>query len=544
MWSGGRAFLLRFLAVLFLAIGTASAETDEYRNSLGMVFRKVEGSPILFSAWETRLADWKAFVSRSENHWSHPPAFEQTDEHPVVNITLDEALSFCDWLTQVERASGQISPKQQYRLPANSEWDIAVGLIGATSLVGKQYPWGSEWPPPADAGDYDVGRIEGVKDDGFRFTAPVGRFKPSPDKLYDLGGNVWEWTVDDPTSPTATLRGGSWMYSRPVMLESGYRMAVKRGLRTPTVGFRCVLVDQDKLEKNRERNHREDESSRAELLARAKAPKQSSVPLTAEEELKRRLVKEGIVAAPGLTPPQPASQNTEFTNSTGMKLLPLRELGVLMAQHEVRVRDYQSYALAENLPTPQAAGSDTTPEHPVTNVSWTDATSFCTWLTRREQQAKLLPAGSFYRLPQRKEWQYAVLEGKQAKSGLEYPWGSSWPPEKGYANLDVRVSGSIYGQTSRLLPVKSYRKNDLGFYDLVGNAAEWCQETLQSGVNQASYCGGSWKSLTPEDLRLESAHQAPPTTRLPELGFRLVLDFSGLPSARKEIIEQDKKNSP
>src|SRR3569623_247845 len=163
----------------------------EMRNSLGMVFHKVSGSAVRFSVWETRVSDWKAYLVATGQSWSHWPTFPQTDDHPVVNVTVAEARAFCDWLTGKERASTMLKPSQRYRLPANNEWDAAVGARDNTTTL--LFPWGTQWPPPPDAGNYNSPHIEGAKDDGFAFTAPGGKFRPSEDGLYDLGGNAWEW---------------------------------------------------------------------------------------------------------------------------------------------------------------------------------------------------------------------------------------------------------------------------------------------------------------------------------------------------------------
>ncbi len=181
------------------------------------------------------------------------PHFPQTGEHPAVNITLQDALAFCNWLTEKEQAAGRITALQSYRLPTNKEWDAAVGLAagrsnspGLTEAVNdeKSFPWGTQWPPPRTAGNLNFAEITG-EEDGFVYTAPVGSFAPSPDGLYDLAGNAWEWAWDQEVRAdvVATLRGGSWMYFRKECLFSSYRYQVPGDLRAPSIGFRCVLED-------------------------------------------------------------------------------------------------------------------------------------------------------------------------------------------------------------------------------------------------------------------------------------------------------------
>ena len=208
-----------------------------HKNALGMQFCEVPGTPVLFSTWETRVMDYEVFLRETKYNWSYKPHFPQTAEHPVVNVNLRDALTFCKWLTQRDRADGLINDLQSYRLPTNREWDAAVRLSSSRSKVDvaitqkiqdeAAFPWGVEWPPPLHAGNFNRREITGTED-GYVYTAPVGQFDPSPDGIYDLAGNAWEWAWDQENRPdaSATLRGGSWMYFRKECLLSAYRYEV------------------------------------------------------------------------------------------------------------------------------------------------------------------------------------------------------------------------------------------------------------------------------------------------------------------------------
>jgi len=224
-------------------------------NSLGMQFMRVPGTSVLFSIWETRVQDYAAYAQAAKDvdaSWKKP-GFAQTVDHPVVNVSWEDARKFCAWLTEKERREEKLPADSVYRLPTDSEWSWAVG-IGEHERTGspkakhmkltEQYPWGTEWPPPKGAGNYDPS----LGADSFDYTSPVGRFAANAEGLFDLGGNVWEWCEDflNGASGVRVLRGGSWNFSGPVYLLSSYRNAAAPEARSRGIGFRCVLAGCDK----------------------------------------------------------------------------------------------------------------------------------------------------------------------------------------------------------------------------------------------------------------------------------------------------------
>jgi len=232
-------------------------------NSLGMRFVSVEGASVLFSVWETRVRDYQVYagaVSDVDVSWKNPD-FAQMATHPVVKVSWDDATRFCTWLTQKEREERKLPIAAHYRLPTDAEWSWAVG-IGARERNGTpqdkgkrlkmEYPWGTAWPPPKGAGNYDPS----AGADSFDFTSPVGSFAANAQGLFDLGGNVWEWCEDfldgashrEPARGATgraglrVLRGGSWNFSGPDHLLSSYRNGAAQGARSHGIGFRIVLV--------------------------------------------------------------------------------------------------------------------------------------------------------------------------------------------------------------------------------------------------------------------------------------------------------------
>lgn len=233
-----------------------------------------------------------------------------------------------------------------------------------------------------------------------------------------------------------------------------------------------------------------------------------------------------------------------FTNTLGMKFIPLSGTKVMMCIHETRRADYAAYAIE----TPSANGSwkdqrkngvpaGQEDNHPVVGVSWSDANSFCSWLSKKE--------GKTYRLPTDREWSYAVgvarSERKDAspdslsgKIKEEYPWGSKWPPSNNVGNfadtefkaklkVDLIIDGYSDGFATTA-PVMSYSPNKLGFYDLAGNVWEWCDEWYSADKVDRVSRGGSWSTRTESALLSSGRDHTPPDRRDPSWGFRCVLE--------------------
>jgi hypothetical protein len=223
---------------------------EPWTNSLGMKFVPVPGTNVLFSVWDTRVKDYRACAqagSGVDASWRNP-GFEQGPTHPVVNVSWDDAQAFCRWLTETERTAGLLLPEESYRLPADAEWSAAVELDepGGGSPKDKDtniqdvYPWGTQWPPPRGAGNYDLS----LKVDDYPYTSPVGSFAPNRFGLYDMGGNVFQWCEDwyDADHKYRVLRGGSWYDRLAAFLLSSFRLHRSPDDRSFYIGFRLVLA--------------------------------------------------------------------------------------------------------------------------------------------------------------------------------------------------------------------------------------------------------------------------------------------------------------
>ncbi len=165
----------------------------------------------------------KEYDRNSRYTWQNA-GFEQTDQHPVVNVTWADAVAMAKWLSEKEGKT--------YRLPTEAEWEYAC-RAGTTT----RYSCGNDperLAAVANVADASLkAKIPGwafstiTARDGYAFTAPVGQFKPNAWGLHDMHGNVWEWCgdsfaddfyerspVDDPDNKSASsstsrvIRGG------------------------------------------------------------------------------------------------------------------------------------------------------------------------------------------------------------------------------------------------------------------------------------------------------------------------------------------------
>jgi formylglycine-generating enzyme required for sulfatase activity len=143
-----------------------------------LVFRQTRG-PVDLRDW----SQWWEYVHGA--CWKHPEgpgsSLESRPDHPVVHVAFEDAQAYAAWAGK--------------RLPNEAEWEYAA----RGGLSGADFVWGDDMEPNGKpAANTWQGQFpwQNFVTDGYARTAPVGMFAPNGYGLYDMAGNVWEWTSD------------------------------------------------------------------------------------------------------------------------------------------------------------------------------------------------------------------------------------------------------------------------------------------------------------------------------------------------------------
>jgi len=204
---------------------------------------------------------WWSYVAGA--NWQHPDGpssdLKGREKFPVVHIAYEDAAAYAKWAGK--------------RLPTEAEFEFAA----RGGLTGKPYAWGDElkpggkWPANIYQGKFPVNGGDSGED-GFKGIAPVGQYRPNGYGLFDVGGNVWEWTNDwyradyystlaaqggiarnpqgpsssldpaEPDQPKRVQRGGSFLCTDEYCTRYMVGTRGKGEVRSASnhLGFRCV----------------------------------------------------------------------------------------------------------------------------------------------------------------------------------------------------------------------------------------------------------------------------------------------------------------
>jgi len=364
------------------------------------------------------------------------------EDHPMYFVNWEEALQFCDLLTQRERQDRQISDEQAYTLPTESQWEYAC-------RAGKTGPY---------AGDslYEMG-WNSQNSQGS--TQPVGQKSENAWGLQDMHGNVWEWCTDwftedlgaqplvDPQGPDdgdyRVLRGGSWDNTAQVC-RSAFRSRNDPENRSGPIGFRPVLTSQEARAKLGELPGEPEAAAQPEPQARKAGDRRSGPAGMAFVWIPPGTFTVGSPPdEEGREPWEAKETQHEVTLTLGFEIM---ESPVTQAQWKAVMGNNPSYF------TPLLSRGNL----PVEQVSWEDAQSFCSKLSELDLEYA-------YRLPTEAEWEYACRAGTFGPFNID-----------GARLADLGwYSENSGGKTH---PVKEKKPNIWGVYDAHGNVWEWCAD--------------------------------------------------------------------
>ncbi len=201
------------------------------------------------------------FEQAPQYNWQNT-GFPQTDNHPVVNVSWNDAVAFCDWLTEQSKTRGE---QVRYLLPTEAQFEYALRAGARTRFATGDSPLSLRGAANVQDASferkfpkYDYEKYPSFQfDDGAAFTAVVASYQKNAFGLYDMHGNVWEWCRDpynakyysrapdqDPPGPSSgssrVLRGGSW-FSVPFLVRCAFRFNHTPADRNRNSGFRVLL---------------------------------------------------------------------------------------------------------------------------------------------------------------------------------------------------------------------------------------------------------------------------------------------------------------
>lgn len=475
-----------------------------------------------------------ALLGKSDDHdmrasWV-APGFQQKDNEPVVCIGWETANAYVKWLNQRTGLS--------YRLLTEAEWEYAARAGSAA-----RWPWGDgtgqqcEYANGADltlrkADNWQRKSVVTECTDGYLDTAPVASFKPNAFGLYDMVGNVWEWTQDcmHPNYNGAPDDGRAWpneqkchyVYRGGDFTSHGAKLQVSRReagslhYRNNSIGLRVARTaatpEQWADTAAREQQWRWQRAEKAgdtaiveRFLAdypdsvQRDAARQRLAQLKAIPTLRDRLAdgSEGPVMV--IVPPGDVSIGTPAQSMVQVHIGNAFAIG----KYEVTVAEYFRCVKDNACPRPRwqakvkyvgdeeelaaywTRGATLNGDsYPITGISWNDAHAYIAWLNTNKQDKS-----GQYRLPSNSEWTYAAWAGSNAT----WPHGEDKSQLKRYA---------WFTRTPYVREVGTLEANAFGLHDMLGNVIEWVEDcehpvaaTPLDGSAAMAQCGANPKHI-------------------------------------------------
>ena len=447
------------------------------------------------------------FADKPEYVW-RTPGFPQTDTHPVVHVSWNDAQKFTEWLSEKEMA--------EYRLPTEAEWEFAC-RAGSTTMYfnGNDAEKLVSVANIADASTLEkypawTGAV--TSSDQHPYTAPVGTFQGNAFGLHDLHGNVWEWCQDrydndayqnrsgttvDPLGQfgeSRVIRDGGWS-TYPEKIRAAARNESPPTFRFASCGFRVVRTTAKWPPQTTAQTVIPSLEAVPAIIpfdAAAAAKYQDlwakhlQVPIEYKNSIgmQFRLIPPGrfqmgstveqiAAAKPGLTDYQRDGTDRKpraDSEAPPQQITLTRPFYV--GTTEVTQEQYEKIVM--NNPSRWQEGPGNRRQAPVEMVSWVNAGEFCNRLSHAEGlesayriSPDLITQSGFggYRLPTEAEWEFACRAGTNSLYSI--------------GDDPLRLSNVAWfdnagGETTQ--PVAQKSPNAFGLFDMHGNVFEWVHD--------------------------------------------------------------------
>ena len=445
------------------------------------------------------------------------PGFKQTDNDPVICVSWDDAQAYVSWLNRKLQRSGPASGDAPYRLPTESEWEYAA-RAGTTT----RFWWGDDESAAAAHAWY--------KENSGGQTHPVGLKPANRFGLYDMAGNVWQWTQDcyaesyaaAPNNGTAAEvgnqclrvdRGGSWYYPA-WLLRPATRERNPSDYRDKVMGFRVARSLAAQQQTSTEPpTPRDAQQLHRHSRERAQVPAPGTQFRDCSNGCPEMVMLPQGSFVMGAAPGEEERENVMdyFRGHSVPQHSVTMQHSFAIAKFDVTRDEYAQFVAETNRPDPDSCygpnesggesdkkganwhspGFPQTGKDPVVCVNWDDAQAYAAWLSAK--------TGQVYRLPTESEWEYAARAGTTTArycsdnpaelcryiNHADLDFSEQHPRESG-VNRECRDG---FAFTS---PVGSFLPNQFGLYDMLGNVWQWTEDCWNDNYKGAPSDGSSW----------------------------------------------------
>ena len=481
------------------------------------------------SKHEITFAQYDAFANATGRELPNDSEWGRGNR-PVINVSWEDATAYAAWL------SGKTG--NSYRLPSEAEWEYAA-RAGSTTL----FHWGNSVDCTKEQID-PCGRMG---------TAVVGSFEPNSFGLFDIHGNVNEWTQDcwnnsyvgAPSDGSVwttgdclsrVIRGGSWAISAYYWGRSASRASIVSSERSIATGFRLAQDLSTQASSSTSSSSRSSESSANQSLSSGNSSSLMGSSSSVSSELQssssstnssnnQSSSSMALLEPEMVVIPAGSFQMGNLGEGGTVFELPVHTVTVksfAMSKYEITFVQYDAFAVATGRELPNDGGWGRG-NRPVINVSWDDATAYVAWLSHQ--------TGKSYRLVAEAEWEYAGRAGSETV----FSWGNDIDCTKAHFIGDQSECG-----TNSTAIVGSYAPNSFGLHDMHGNVYEWTQDCFNNSYNGAPVDGSAWMvgdcgqhsvrggSWSNNSFLLRSAYRGgwPSTERNIAVGFRVAQDLN------------------